>query len=101
MIEITEKFEVFEFDELQSIPQTRALNHLIKMWELMPSLAPWEVQDKIKGALAEAEFMQTPWFAGEFILEHCHEELYEELRKRFYLADGDYYGYIKDFHYTL
>lgn len=94
MIEITEKIELYEYDELDEAAQSRALNHMIKMWQLMPDIAPLDAQPKIKQAIEDAERMQTPWFAPEYILEHCRIELEKELRTRWYHRDGEYYAYI-------
>jgi len=34
-----------------------------------------KLQARIDAACAKAEEMQTPWFAGEYIMETCREEI--------------------------
>ena len=39
------------------------------------------LQDKIDKAFEQAERMKTPWFAHEYIMDTCAEELRERLKK--------------------
>lgn len=62
-----------------------------------------DLQARIDGALRHAEEMQTPWFAGEIIMERCGDDLRSlaeaGAEQNLYAEPGDppvVYGIIKD-----
>jgi len=72
------------FEQLTPVEQGRAVrtcldNLLTDVIEgslaFNDSLNGDDLQDRINAALAAAERMHTPWFASEYILETCREDL--------------------------
>ena len=49
-----------------------------------------DLQSRIDSAIQKAEEMQTPWFAGEYIMDTCRDEI--EGMSRCNAKDTMYYG---------
>jgi hypothetical protein len=66
---VTVTYDVYTFDELSPEAQDAAINDEINWWVETAG----SVQDcppEITRAFDKAEQMQTPWFAGEYIMEY-------------------------------
>jgi len=76
----------YDFDELTEKAKNFAINEQI---EFMMETTDYEQGSaEFKKAIDEADNMRTPWFTGEYIWEHCKDEILEELKKFEFFGDG-------------
>jgi len=62
------------YQELSEQEQARARE--VALGLLVEAFARGTVlESKVAAGIAEAERLQTPWFAAEYVLERCREEL--------------------------
>ena len=83
-------YEVYDFDELEEIARTKAINSEIQFQlEMADDNSPLD----IKRAIDEAERMLTPWFAGGYIWDYAHDLIIDNCRGYDYLSDGSIFFY--------
>ncbi len=72
------------YSELTPEQQKKAVDYFIKLdldgicegWlRFNDSLNEDDLQSRIDAAIEKAEKMQTPWFAAEYIMDSCGEEI--------------------------
>ena len=69
--------EAFSFDELSADARERAINDQIQfLLEVGPDDYPG-----LKEAIAEAERLQTPWFAGAILWEKSQNVILEDFKE--------------------
>ena len=90
-----------KYDELSPEEQTKAINVGInKMLEAISNGVRFNdelngdgLQERIDQAIARADEMQTPWFASEYIMDTCGDEIRGmascNAEEAFYPDDGD------------
>ena len=85
---ITKLINTYSYNELSEVAQNKAMNDYIDF--LLDT--PYEKQTKnVQRAIDQAEAMQTPWFAGSYILDYAKEEILIFLSELRFLASGEEY----------
>ena len=79
---IIENARVYRFEELSDSAQEYVINlekdEILRMYtEGIDCYEDMALGEKIEKAIIKAEEMQTPWFAGEYILASCEPEITE------------------------
>lgn len=92
---ITPAIELFTFEELSEDAKNTAINGLLDTWLEYGGIVWEEAQLAFKLAIAEAERMQTPWFAKEIVFRDCKKYIYEELNNWYFTGNGKEYDYIE------
>lgn len=87
------------YDQLTAEQQEAAANHFVgeALCAILECAISFEedneLQAKIDAACAKAESMQTPWFAGEYIMDTCADEIREmalaEAKECIYMEAGE------------
>lgn len=80
---------VFTYDELPEMIQRKVINNTI---EFLIETADDGSSDDLQNALERANGMLTPWFAPEFVWEHCKKEVLELCQEYLYFRNGDIYN---------
>ena len=83
---VTKKFKVFKFKELSQQAKEKAINEEVRFY--LEAVNYDEMTPKMKEAIDEAERMQTPWFAGEYIWDYCKDDILKVLNSYEYLENG-------------
>jgi len=82
---ITKTFKLYEFSELSQDKKSKAIaDHIGCEIELMTEESPYY------HCVTEMREMQTPWFLGECIHEHYHQEIAFLLRSSLFFKDGSF-----------
>lgn len=83
---VTIEKKLYEFDELSKASQDRVINNIVEnLIEFEADLPP------VAAAIAKAENMRTPWFAGEYVFEDCKDYIFEEARNSEYEFNGSWF----------
>lgn len=93
---ITRNYNIFTYDELDEKAQERAVNDMIEVWMECEHHVPEDALEAYHKAWASAERMQTPWFWGSYIWEYGKEQVLAECRTAYYLANGEWWGYMDE-----
>lgn len=85
--------KALSFDELSKAAQDRAISdHIIFLLEVT---SYEQAEGEFKRAIDEADRMQAPWFAAEYVRDYCRDEIIESIRTNEYefYADGSLFDF--------
>jgi len=82
----------------QEQAQSRCLELVLREVTYDPHVVDDELAKKVELAYERAESMQTPWFAGEYIMDTCEVELkalaLEHAQQALYPSRGEFVVYL-------
>lgn len=82
-------YKVYKYNELKKDIQHKVINDQVK-W-ILECIPYEELSDNMKKAIDKSEKMQTPWFAGSYIVEYAMNEIISMVAEFEYLKDGSIY----------
>lgn len=101
---VVETFNIYEFNELNEKAKECAIqgviDRLIHLAGIMETYyGGLDKRTNLYKAIKKANDNGTPWFQGQYILEMCKKQVFDEAKKALYKEDGTFYawkGYTND-----